>query len=154
MVAPRSGDELLVTALAALAAVAGLAGAAFALLRRGRPLRVGGRWFRLEPVALLGVVRPVQRAAETLARFDERFGAAVTAAAGRVLRAGTVLARFDVAFAEAVDGSGPGRALGVTAGVQAAAARVRRVQSGSLQRYYFTGVALVAGLVVLAVAVR
>lgn len=101
-------------------------------------------WLWLEPIADHGLVTPVQRLAEGLARFDDRgLDRAVDTVARGTAALAVRLARFDDGVVDA-GVEAVGRAVG------RAGQLARRPQTGQLHQYYLQSVAvLVAAAVVL-----
>ncbi|WP_432534672.1 proton-conducting transporter transmembrane domain-containing protein [Kineococcus arenarius] len=134
--------ELVVSAVLALLTVA-------AGWRWGAPEpRWAQHWLGLGRLTAAGVVRPTERIAHLLARFDDAvLDRGVEATAAATLRAARSAARIDRA--------------GVDAAVERAAAAVRRLgglarrpQTGQLHHYYVQAVAVLAAGVLLLVLVR
>ncbi len=162
-----------------LALSAGLAVGGLVLARR-RPLRpvplpiAAGRWFDLEAVSSLVLVRPVQALAGACARFDDRVVAgtvhqvasgvrgasaglrrtddtvvagAVGGAAAGTARLARVSAHFDL---ERLDGA----VRSLSAGSRALGRLARRPQTGQVHQYYAQAAALLAASLLLLLLVR
>lgn len=113
------------------------------VVRFGLPeLRWLAGWLGLEQATRVLVVRPVERLAGALARFDDRWvDGAVTATARAGLATARRSARFDD---DVVDGS----VEGLAGGARRLGTLARRPQTGQLHQYYAQAV---VGLVALAV---
>ncbi|WP_116049631.1 proton-conducting transporter membrane subunit [Amycolatopsis palatopharyngis] len=133
--------------LSAVVAVAAAGAAAGVVWQRGDvPMQQRlGEWLGLEALARAGVAVPAQRAAELLARFDDRVvdgGVRATAVVGTSF-AGTVDARLEWSVEATV------RAL--ASGFRKLGRLARRPQTGQLHHYYAQAVVVLAALAVLLV---
>ena len=163
-----SAAELAGSAVLALVVLA-LAGRTWPAL----PGRAPAGWLGLARITEVLVTAPVLRAAELLARFDDRVLARAVAGTGRVVRAAGVLARFDDrVLARAVTGTGrsslrlagaAGRAdlagpdrlvRSLAAGTRRLGALARRTQTGQLHQYYVQAAVVLAAAVALLLAAR
>jgi len=140
---PASGPvELLVSALLAVAVVT-----AVARWRAPSPPWAAG-WLGLEHAAWVGVVHPVLRAAESLARFDDRvLDRGVDALGRRTLAAADRAAALDDRRLDAL-------VEATAAGVRRLGRFARRPQTGQLHDYLAQAVAFLALGVLLLVVVR
>jgi hypothetical protein len=121
--------------------------AVVARLRLPEPSWAPG-WLGLEPATHALVVRPTLRAAELLARFDDRgLDRAVDRAAGATLRLARGSASVD---ARAVDGA----VEALARWVRRLGRLARRPQTGQLFHYYLQAAAVVAAGLVLLVTLR
>lgn len=150
-VAHASAAELAVSAGLALSVLAVVLAAAGLGRWPGRALsqpRWAAGWLGLESAADLLVVRPTDRLARALARFDDEvLDRTVDASASAVQGLAQRLSRFDIG--------------GVDAAVQRLAAEVRRLghlarrpQTGQLHQYYLQAVGVLAAGVAVLVVVR
>ena len=104
-------------------------------------------WLGMEAAAHSLLVRPVLRAADALARVDDRLAAGVAGVGPATVAAASAL--------QAVEERGPVRAMdGVGRLTAAAGSAARRLQSGRLHRYYEAAVVAVAALAILLIVVR
>lgn len=116
-----------------------------------RPLSIRSKkaadWFGLERAAAAVLVRPVERAAHGLARFDDRvLDRGVMAMAQTIVKAAGPASRTDAAVDRGVEA--------VARGFRSAGRQARRPQTGLLHQYYAQAVLLLVGAAVLLIFVR